>query len=700
MDKLFSPQSIAIIGISPRPGNLGQGVLLNLNEHGYKGDIYLVGRSGGQLNGLPVHQSVDDLPKGIDLAVILTPAPTVPDYLDACGRRGIQRACIESSGFGEFSAGGPDLQAQVVEIARKWGIRFTGPNGLGVINLESGVCVPFSPMTRDWVHRGRVSILAQSGGLIQHASCLLTAAGMGINKGVSMGNKMDLNEADFLAYLLDDEGTDVIWIYLEGFSDGRRFLELARSSPKPILMLKAGRGQASQQILHSHAAALASDDRVVSAAARQAGILRVDDFREMVTLTKALVLPPVQGDDLLIFSRSGGTAVMAADAAEAHGFHLIDIPPSLLEKIRRHNRADVIMPTNPVDLGVMFDLGAWVNLLEEGINILQPHAAVMSYIYVPYWESEPAQQLAEALRDLGRRIDIPLAIVPTAKIEEIDTLERSLGFPIFREIGDALRALAISRDWHERKTHNAQSSMLNARDTQLAVEHPEPVEGHNTRRSIRDSPTLDEALRLVEECGIKTAAWAVALDAEEAVAAGERLGYPLAMKVISARISHKTDVGGIELGIAGEATLRQAWTAMQTRLREHAPAATIEGFLLQKMVKGGREMIVGARRDATFGPVVLFGLGGVYVEVFDDVSLRVAPLTRRDAEEMIAEVRGSRLLRGVRGEAPADLGALTDALLALSQLMMEHPEIAELDINPLVVFERGALALDVRIVVG
>jgi len=690
MDKLFSAQSIAIIGISPRPGNLGQGVLLNLQEHDYKGDVYLVGRSGDELEGLPVHRSVDELPEGIDLAVILTPASTVPEYLDACGRRGIRRACIESSGFGEFSAGGPALQARVVEIAHKWGIRFTGPNGLGVINLEEGVYVPFAPMMQDWVRRGRVSILAQSGGLIQHAMHLLTAAGLGINKGVSMGNKVDLNEADFLEYLLEDEGSDVIWLYLEGFSDGRRLLELARPSPKPILMLKAGRGQASQQILHSHAAALASDDRVVSAAARQAGILQVDDFREMVNLTKAFSLPPARGNDLLVFSRSGGTAVMAADAAEAHGFHLIDIPPPFLEKIRRHNRADVIMPTNPVDLGVMFDLEAWVHLLEEGIATLRPHAAVMSYTYSPSWEKEIAQQLAEALRDLGRRIDVPLAVVPSAKVDDIGVLERNLGFPIFREIGDALRALAASRDWHHRReTRDSSETLHHTRHATRKAQHP-----------LRASPTLDEALQLVEASGIPTAEWAVARDAGEAVAAGERLGYPLAMKIVSAEISHKTDVGGIALNIVSEAALHKAWTAMQNRLRERAPGSAVEGLLLQKMVRDGREMIVGARRDATFGPVVLFGLGGIYAEVFDDVSLRVAPVTHFDAEEMIAEVRGSRLLSGVRGEAPADVAALIDALLALSQLMMEHPEIQEIDINPLVVLEKGILTLDARIVIG
>jgi len=687
LESLFSPKSIVIIGISPRPGNLGQGVLLNLSEHGYRGQIYLVGRGGQEYAGLPVHQTVDQLPPGIDLAVILTPASTVPAYLDACGRQGIRRACIESSGFGEFAEGGPALEAQVVEVARKWGIRFTGPNGLGVINLAAGVCVPFAPMSRDWVHPGPVSVLAQSGGLIQHAASLLTAAGLGINKGVSLGNKVDLNENDFLTYLLDDASTEVIWLYLEGLADGRRLIELARSACKPILLLKAGRGQASREILRSHAAALSSDDRVVSAAVRQANIIRVDDFREMVNLTRAFLLPPMRGNDLLIFSRSGGTAVMAADAAEAHGFCLVEVPPSFLQQVRRCNRADVIMPTNPIDLGAMFDVDAWVRLLEEGIRSLHPHAALMAYIYTPSWEADKARRAAEALRDLGRRIQIPLLVCPTAKVEEIDALEKSLGYPIFREVGDAIRALAVARDWHGRADRFGREGTA------------APITRSDGDALCRPW-TLDGALRLLETYGIQTAPWAVAGTVEEAAEAGKRLGYPLVLKVISDEISHKTDVGGVALNIVDETALRHRWAAIEASIRACAPGVVLNGMLVQKMIAGGREMILGARRDATFGPVVLFGLGGIYAEVFDDVSLRVAPLSRLDAEEMIAQVRANRLLCGVRGQRPADVAALVEALLSLSQLMVEHAEISEIDINPILALEKGALAVDARVVVG
>lgn len=688
MDRLFSPRSIAIIGISPREGNLGRGVLDNLREYGYRGQVHLVGRRGGTYDGLPVRTSVDDLPAGIDLAVILTPATTVPDYLEACGRRGIRRACIESAGFDEFSGEGTALQARLIEIARRWEIRFTGPNGLGVVNLPQGVCAPFSPMLRDWIRPGRISVVAQSGGLIHHAGFLLTAAGMGMNKGVSLGNKVSLNETDFLAYLLQDDTTDVIWLYLEGISDGRRLLELARASHKPILMIKAGRGQASQEILHSHTAALVSDDRVVSAAARQANILRTDDFAELINLTKAFTLPPVEGSDMLIFARSGGRAVMAADAAEAHGFRLVAVPPSLAEEIRRYNDADVIRPTNPVDLGAMYDEDAWVHLLAEGVESLRPHAALMSYIYTPAWEAKSARQVAEALRDLARRANVPLAVVPSARAELVSQLERDLGYPVFREVGDAIRALAAARDWHEKRMHNAQFSIQSPQDT------PEAMRG---AVSLRESPTLDEALRLLEAYGVQTAPWAVARTVGEAAEAGKRLGYPLALKVISDEISHKSDVGGVALNIADEAALRHRWAAMDASIRARAPEAAVNGMLVQKMIAGGREMIVGGWRDPSFGPVVLFGLGGIYVEVLDDVSLRVAPLTRFDAEEMIDEVRGSRLLCGLRGEAPADRKALADALLAVSRLMMDRPEIVELDINPLLVLEEGAVALDARI---
>jgi acetyltransferase len=684
LDKLFSPDSIAIVGISPRKGNLGRGVLDNLREYGYRGRVHLVGRGGGTYDGLPVQTSVADLPDGIDLAVILTPAATVPGYLEACGRRGIRRACIESAGFDEFSDEGAALQARLIEIARRWEIHFTGPNGLGVVNLPEGVCAPFSPMLRNWIRPGRISVVAQSGGLIHHAGFLLTAAGMGMNKGVSLGNKVDLNENDFLAHLLEDDTTDAIWLYLEGIADGRRLLELARAARKPLLMIKAGRGGASREILRSHTAALAGDDRVVSAAARQANIVRAGNFAELINLTKAFALPPVAGRDLLIFARSGGRAVMAADAAEAHGFRLAAVPPSFLEEVRRHNRADVIRPTNPVDLGAMYDEEAWVHLLEEGVESLRPHAALMSYIYTPAWEARSAGQVAADLRDLARRINLPLAVVPSARADVVGDLERDLGYPVFGEVEDAIRALAASRDWH-------------ARANRLRREVPFVASAEGHRDAPCRSTSLDGALRLLEAHGVQTAPWVVAWSVEDAVEAGKRLGYPLALKVISPEISHKSNVGGVALNVADEAALRHRWTAMEASIRTRAPGATVHGMLVQKMIFGGQEMIVGGRRDASFGPVVLFGLGGIYVEALDDVSLRVAPLTRFDAEEMIDEVQGSRLLRGLRGEAPADRGALVDALLAVSRLMMARPEIQELDVNPLLVLEKGALALDARI---
>jgi acetyltransferase len=450
MEKLFDPQSIAIVGFSARPGNPGQGVLSNLQTYGYRGQIHLVGRSGGEYEGLTVSRSVDELPDGVDLAVIMTSAAAVPDVLEACGRRGIPFACIESAGFDEFSPEGPALTGQLREIAHRCKIRFTGPNGFGVVSLQEGVFVPFGTITPDWMGAGRVSLLSQSGGLLYHIGCLLTTSGLGLARGVSMGNKADLNEVDLLPYLLDDTRTDVIWLYLEGFADGRRLLDLARSSAKPILMLKSGRTPTSRQALQSHSAALSTDDRVVSAMARQANVIRVDDFQQMVDITKAFSAPPVKGNQLLVFTRSGGTGVMAVDEAEANGFHLMDIPDWFADEVRRCTVADVIRTSNPVDLVTIFDVDSWLHLVTEGTRRLQPDAVVMSYIYSRNWTPSEGWRLAEGLRDLIHRLEIPVLLVVSAGSEVFAALERDLGHPVYREIGAAIQSLAAVRDWQLR----------------------------------------------------------------------------------------------------------------------------------------------------------------------------------------------------------------------------------------------------------
>ncbi|MGD2178136.1 MAG: CoA-binding protein, partial [Anaerolineae bacterium] len=313
MDRFFYPESVAVIGVSERPDNLAATIIRNMLAFGYQGDIHAVGLRTGEVHGVSILASVEALPEDVDLAVILTPAPTVPALLDACGRKGIRRAVIESGGFTEFSKSGCELEEQVCAVARRWGLRFVGPNCISVVNMENGLCLPFARLDPQAARRGPVSVLAQSGGVSITYLMLLSQAGLGASKVVSMGNKADLDEVDYLTYLVSDPHTDVICLYLESIAEGRRLLDLAASCHKPVVVQKANRGDASAQIAFSHTAALANDDRIVDAALQQAGVARAASFDEAVALAQGFTLPRVTGNDLLIISRSGGHAVVAAD---------------------------------------------------------------------------------------------------------------------------------------------------------------------------------------------------------------------------------------------------------------------------------------------------------------------------------------------------------------------------------------------------
>lgn len=689
MDTIFYPDNIAVIGVSERPDNLAANIIHNSLAFGYTGDIYAVGLREGEVHGIPILSSIEALPDNIDLAVILTPAATTPDILDACGEKGIRRAVIESGGFAEFSDEGRELEEQVSAVARRWEMRFVGPNCISVINMENGLCLPFAHLERDGVKQGPVSVLAQSGGVSITYLLLLSEAGLGVNKVVSMGNKANLDEVDYLTYLLDDPGTEIICLYLESIEEGRRLMELAASSPKPIIVHKTNTGQASKPIAFSHTAAMANDDRIVDGALGQIGVARAESFNDAVTLAQGFALPPVRGNDFLIVSRSGGHAVVAADAAEANGFRLMPIPNDFLDETRRLFRADVIDPTNPLDLGAIFDFELYGHIVEEGMRALDPDALLLVHTYSAGPEGEMSRRVAHHLEALSHELDKPLAFCAFAQQDEVEALNQATTLPIFTEIEAAVRALAASRDRH---AHRRTLSPL----PPVPEERPREVEG---LLSNDGTLTTDAALEVCARFGIPVAEWAVTHDAESAQFMASAMSYPVALKLLSPELPHKSDLGLVALPITDALELQKAYTALMERAEEHAPEASVTGVLVQRMLSGGREVILGGQRDPSFGPVVMFGLGGVYVEVFEDITFRMAPLTPEDAGQMIAEVRGSRLLHGVRGEPPVDAEAIVEALLALSQLMIACPEIAEIDINPLLAFEDGVAAVDARVII-
>ena len=687
MDKIFYPDSVAVIGVSERPDNLAANIIANMLEFGYGGDIYAVGLQSGEIRGIPVLTSVESLPDGVDLAVILTPAAAVPGLLDACGAKGIRCAVIESGGFAEFSEAGRDLEKELCVVARRWDMRFVGPNCISVINMENGLCLPFVRLESRALKRGPVSVLAQSGGVSITYLILLSEAGLGVNKVVSMGNKADLDEVDYLGYLLDDPGTEIICLYLESITEGRRLIELAATSSKPIIVHKANTALSSAGIAFSHTAALANDDRIVDAAIRQANLVRAESFDDAVTLAQGFALPPVRGNDLVVASRSGGHAVVAADAVAASGFRLVSIPDDFLADVQSLGRADVIALTNPLDLGVIFDFDLYGRIVEKCLRVLDPDALLLVHTYSTGPEGEMSRHLARKLRELTCELDRPVAVCAFAQQGEVEQIKRETDVPVFTEIEGAVRALAASRD---RCRRQARLFPLPA----VPTERPHEVEGLLKRDGVL---TTDAALGMCALFGLPCAEWAVVEDLESALVAASLIGYPVALKALSPDILHKSDAGAVTLGVGNRDALREEFPALLARVRKRT--GDIRGVLVQRALSRGREVILGGKRDPSFGPVVMFGLGGVYVEVFEDVAFRLAPLTPEDAESMISEVRASRLLRGVRGEPPADVEAVVESLLAVSRILVECPEVAEIDVNPLLVFERGVAAVDARVVV-
>jgi acetyltransferase len=684
MQHIFYPQSIVVIGVSERPDNLARTIVGNLCHFGYKGELFAVGRRGGNVQGIPIATSLEQVPDGLDLAVILTPAATVPDLMEACGRKGIRRVVIESGGFSEFSQEGRRLEQRLVEIARRWDMRFVGPNCISVMNLENGVCLPFGDMSSGNARLGPASVVSQSGGVSLTYVDRLCVAGVGVDKAVSIGNKTDLNENDYLEYLLQDPGTKIVFLYLESIGDGRRLMDLARSSKKPIIAHKVNRGEASHRVALSHTAALADDDQIVSAAFRQVGVIRAEDFRDSVATAQGLTLPPVQGSRLVVISRSGGHAVIAADAAERYGFQLAPLPDELTERVRALFPADVIAVTNPIDLGVIFDFNMYASVVEECLKMLSPDAILLINTYT-LTEAEGAHRLARRVEEIVRESGRPIAFCVYSQGNESQVVQQHTNLPVFAEIEDAIRGLAASRDWNRR-----QARLTEATGDVVNVSREDAQ--HLLQRS--GVLTADQALALCQAYGIPVAPFEIANDPDEAARAANRLGYPVVLKALATQLVHKTDMGGVALGLRDAAAVKREAAAMLARI---APPAKL---LLQRMVSGGLEVILGGKRDRSFGPVVMFGLGGIYVEVFSDVAFRVAPLSRVDAEEIIEEVRGKRLLEGVRGKSPMDREALIKAILSLSRMLVENPRITELDINPLLVLEHGAAAVDARAAVA
>jgi acyl-CoA synthetase (NDP forming) len=687
-DSFFYPRNIAVIGVSPDETNLGKNIVLNCLTLGYQGEILSVGLKQGVAFGQRIYQSLEKIDREVDLAVILTPARTIPGILDQCGHKGIKHAVIESSGFSEMGEEGKPLEKACQDAARQHGIRFIGPNGIGVINLEVGLALPFMPLRRD-LTLGPVSILAQSGGVGLSYLNFLADESIGINKFVSMGNKLNVDENDLLSYLIDDKGTKIILVYLEGFTDGRRFVEIASKSDKPILVHKSNRFEESARIAHSHTAALFTDDRLVDYALEQAGCIRLNTVDDAMDYVKSQALPPLRGNRLAVVSRSGGHAVIAADACAYYGFRLAQFPDDFLRKFESRFRAHVIRLQNPLDLGDLFELEFYEYIVEEMLKRGDVDGVLLGHGYRRGFEQEASRELFKKVGHLVEQYQKPVATFVMTETVEKDYLKKSLKIPIFSTPENAMRALSLSHRWAIRKAPVREIRSLRNIDKHSAAHVLAAASGQGEL-------LLSESMELLRSYGFSLPPYGLARTAAEALKIWKESKGPVAMKINRPHISHKSDRGAVRLNLDSEKQLTE----------------TFQGFLslggketevmVQAMANPGKEVILGGKRDQCFGPIVLFGLGGIFVEALEDVVWRVAPLSDDEARHMIQSIKGAKLLRGVRGDKPCDIGTIADLLVRLSQMLVDHPTIQEIDINPVTVFHEGmgAQALDTRIILG
>lgn len=693
MQKFFYPRSVAVVGVSDDPANLAQGIVANMLHFEYQGKIFLVGRRPGALFGLPIFPGLSDLPEPVDLAVILAPARIVPSLVRECGRLGISRVVVESAGFSELHEEGETLENEVRAALKQYSLRLVGPNGLGLVNLETGLALPFAQIGSR-LNRGRISIIAQSGGVATHVLAWMTKEGLGLNKFLSLGNKLDVAENEVLEYLLKDPGTAAIYIYLEGVEDGRGLLKVAANAAKPIYLHLANVGPETAAIAQSHTASLSTDERVLEAACRHSRIIRVKTQSDFLNAVKLVDQPPVRGNRVVVFSRSGGEAVVAAYACRQFGFTLPALSENLVQDIKARSRAGVIHPDNPIDLGDIFDFSVYTDIMAAVCRDPEVDAVLFHYGPIAEFERQAAQEMARRMVELAREAQKPLAITVLCTPEDEDYLRDTLRVPVFHFPEDAVAALAVSRDLAARG-EGLSSPAAPPAPAPSAAAIAEALTGPHPEGFLPLAP----ALTVMESLGIPMASWEAAATPEEAAAAADRLGFPVVLKLSAPSLIHKTDAGGVELDLHDAAAVQQAFHRLAQVARSFLPPREAWQVVVMSQVAGGLEVLLGARRDDSFGPVVAFGAGGVDTEILDDVALRLAPLDPDQARDLMAETRIGRILAGTRGRPPADLNSLSRALTALSHLMQQFPRIREVDLNPVRVFpgQPGLLALDARI---
>ncbi|MBA3977256.1 MAG: acetate--CoA ligase family protein [Nitrosopumilus sp.] len=695
MKNIFlSPSSIAIIGASEKPG-VGKAIFLNI-LNGYRGKIFPITPSSSSVFGIKAYKSVLDIPEDVDLAVVATPSKIVPSVMEEIGKKKIKASIIVSAGFKEVDESGAKLEQQIRDIGRHYGIRIIGPNCLGIMSLteQNLVNLTFLKITPKY---GEIALVSQSGAICAATVEDAMAQGIGFSKVISMGNKVDMDENDILELLEEDPSTKVILMYLEDIHDGRRFMNIAKritfEKRKPIIVLKSGRTPEGAKAAMSHTGALMGSDEIYESVFKQSGVIRVDTMQELFELSTAFSKQPLPGSDkgVVIVSNAGGPAIISTDSCSKYGIQMADISNS------RDIISKVIPPhgssKNPVDIVGDADSDRFEKVLREVLS--NPSVGSVVTMCTPSATldyNELAKTIIRTSKNTGKTM--LAALMGLAEGLENKQILSEGGVPHFMYAEPAIRALESMyrfSKWLNVKNDYIKTFSVDKDKVRTILS--------NVKRQGRSNLLEDEGYEVLKAYGFPIPKSILVNNENDAISASNNIGYPVVMKISSKDVIHKSDAGGVKVGLKNNDEVKNGFNMILHSVKTHHPDADINGILVQEMITNSRETILGAKQDKLFGPLLMFGLGGIYVEILKDVNFRLAPISESEAKIMVESIKTIGLLKGARGEKPSDLFSIIDCLLRLSQLVIDFPEIEEFDINPLLVLEegKGSRVADVRI---
>lgn len=700
----FRPRGVAVVGASRNPAKLSYAVIRNLatGAHRFPGPVYPINPQADEILGLRCYPSLAAAPDPVDLAILIVPAAAVLDAVEASGKRGVKAIILISGGFRETGAHGAAREEEVVALARRYGMRLLGPNGIGVMDTHTPLNTTF---VKDMPPSGHIAFLSQSGALCGGVIDWALRRGVGFSRLLSIGNQADVTETEWLPFLAADDSSQVIALYLEDVKGGPAFVQAlaAAAAVKPVLALKAGRTASGQAATASHTGALAGAQAAFHAACVQTGVIETTTIQALFHGALALTYQPLPaGNRFAILTNAGGPAALAADELEAAGLRLARSSPAAQDALRLclapdaavAGPVDMLGGAHAVDYGRALEVVLADPACDGVLVILVPQALV---------DSVGVVQAAALAAMTQPTKPVLLCLMGAVSLDAAHQAAHAARIPAYVFPDEAVAAAGAL--W-QRSRWQARARVMQAAGLPAAAAAEATAAGqmalHAALAAGEHALDAHASEALLAAYGLPTPVTRFAVTAAEAGQMAAEIGFPVVLKLISPDLLHKTDVGGVVLDVRDADAARAGFEAIMARARTAQPHARLRGVLIQQMLRGGQEVIIGVQRDPTFGPLVMFGLGGILVEVLADVSFRLAPLTRLDAEEMIAEVRGARLLDGVRGQPPADRAALVEALVRVSQMAVDHPQISELDINPLLVMPagQGVVAVDARVILA